>query len=96
MPVPLQTRALTAAVDGDVTDNAGEERIEIGPRFVGRNQIPGLQIGIVLAFLGGGKVRGDAEGQRAQAGTVFFRRALYGGFIPVQIEPDNLLVFQKP
>ena len=70
--IALQAAAVTAAVQGNVPGDPGEECVEVIAWLMGWDCVPRLHVGVVFTFLGGLRVLYNAERQSAQPSAIFF------------------------
>ena len=81
----LLAAPLPAAVQGGMAGNPGQKRVQVLPGLMGRDGVPGGQIHVVFALLGGLGVLQQVFRQGPQGGTVLFGGAGQGGLVPGQV-----------
>ena len=82
-----------ADVQGEIADDPREEGKEIVRRIVRGNAVPGFEVGVVLALLGGGTVFHDIPGDPPQPRAVFPGGLPDGVLVPGEVQRDDFPVF---
>ena len=90
--IALQAAAVTAAVQGNVPGDSGEEGVEVVAWLVGRDRVPCLHVGVIFTFLGRLQIIDDPVGQRAQAAAVFLGGLPDGCLVTPQVQRNDAAV----
>ena len=88
----LQTAAVTAAVQGNVAGDPGEEGVEVIAWLMGRDRAPCLHVGVIFTLLGRLQIIDDPVGQRAQTAAVFLGGLPDGCLVTPQVQRDDAAV----